>query len=805
MILLMVSLTFLILARFNQVLIGQTFADIIIYFSSILAIFLLYFLSAEFSKVKTLKDRNLELEARLNATINSLESGLICTDQGGRITGMNASAEHLTLWKLNESIGKPISEVYNVVNEETGKPFRSIVNRILENGESVQTENNTVLFRKNTQKLIISNSGAPVTDQLGNVIGSVILFRDISRRKREQEELIALKNQLGFQNELSAELFCRISRICKFENLNKASSVLLGYEAEELMHSLVMDIVSEKDRTSFIDRITDIANGLQIEPFVAEMIHKDGRLIQMEWQFKWDESSKSFFACGKMFDEKKSGEFLPEQINRFVATAVKDSGIRVWHWDFNSHKLYTGSETDTYYDTRSHEFEKIYENAFLNVHDDDRMQLKDDIQNAIWNGNNLNSEFRLKSPRGNISYYKLLATVEKNAAGKPIRMAGISWDISSDKINRDIMPESELFNTSVMNSLSSRVAVIDRKGKIIKVSASWKAVKNENGALAGLAEEGRNYFEECEKALEEGDQNAEEILEGIRAVSDNKSARFSCEYECHSGKEQKWFRIEVSRFKGDRNLLIIEQSDITAAKLAELEKGRVAKDLIIRNAHFEQFSYMVSHYLRAPLANIMGSAELLDYNRNKPEELIKLAEHMGNSAHRLDDVIKDLNEILNLKINSIAVTEEISIEELLNEVVKALENLNAVNDIEFQTEIEGNFNSVRIYLYSILYNLIHNSVKYRKPDVKSIVNVSCRKTGNNIEIIVKDNGLGMDIKKCGESIFGIYKRFHNHVEGKGLGLYMVKTQVESMGGSIDVKSEPGIGTEFTIQLPDTMI
>lgn len=807
LIMLMISLTFLILARFNEPLLGKTLADILIYFSAIFSIFLLYFLSGELTKVKSIQDINSELESRLNATINSLESGLICTDGKGRITGMNASAEHLTLWKLNESIGKPVTEVYNVIHEETGKPFRSIVSRILEDGESVQTENHTVLFRKNTQKLVISNSGAPVTDKTGNVIGSVILFRDISQRKREQNELESLRRQLSFQNELSNELFCRISRVCKFENLNNSSIQLLGYEADELKGSSVMDIVSEKDRPRIIDRITDIANGLRSDPLLAEMIHKDGRLILMEWKFKWDESSKSFFACGKMFDEKKSADYLPENINRFVASAVRDSGVRVWYWDFETHKLYTGSETESYFDTRSHEFEKVYDDAFLNVHSDDRIQLREDIQNAIWNGNNLKSEFRLKGTRGNVSYYKLLATVEKNKAGKPIRMGGVSWDISSGNINRDIMPESELLNSSVLNSLSSRVAVIDRKGNILKVSASWKSPKNENGVLAVLAEEGRNFFEEYQNSSYADDPDAARILDGIRSVGDNKTARFSGEYGFLSGKENKWYSIEVSRFKDDRNLMIIEQTDITAAKLAELEKERVTRDLIIRNAHFEQFSYMVSHYLRAPLVNIMGSAELLDYKQTSTDELIKIAGHMSNSAHKLDEVIRDLNEILNIKVNSTSVNEKINISELVNEVVLAMQNLHAADDVVFQIEIkdDGNLNAVRIYLYSILYNLIHNSVKYRNPDKEAIVFIGSRRVGRSIEIVVKDNGLGMDINKWGDGIFGIYKRFHKHVEGKGLGLYMVKTQVESMGGNIDVKSEPGIGTEFTILLPDSGI
>jgi signal transduction histidine kinase len=102
-------------------------------------------------------------------------------------------------------------------------------------------------------------------------------------------------------------------------------------------------------------------------------------------------------------------------------------------------------------------------------------------------------------------------------------------------------------------------------------------------------------------------------------------------------------------------------------------------------------------------------------------------------------------------------------------------------------------------LYSIFYNLIHNSIKYRQPGLPCVIQIRSRLLKEGVQLVFKDNGIGIDLKKRGEQVFGLYKRFHPAIEGKGMGLFMVKTQVEALGGKISISSEPNKGTEFTIE------
>ena len=109
--------------------------------------------------------------------------------------------------------------------------------------------------------------------------------------------------------------------------------------------------------------------------------------------------------------------------------------------------------------------------------------------------------------------------------------------------------------------------------------------------------------------------------------------------------------------------------------------------------------------------------------------------------------------------------------------------------------------TIKSYLYSILYNLILNSLKYRRKEVRPIIEISSKVVEGKLQLLVKDNGLGIDLKKKGDQVFGLYKRFHTKTaEGKGMGLFMVKTQVETIGGRISLTSIVNEGTQFTISL-----
>jgi signal transduction histidine kinase len=242
--------------------------------------------------------------------------------------------------------------------------------------------------------------------------------------------------------------------------------------------------------------------------------------------------------------------------------------------------------------------------------------------------------------------------------------------------------------------------------------------------------------------------------------------------------------------------------DITQRKLAELERAKMTDDLIQRNRDLEQFTFIISHNLRAPSANIIGLTQFLQSGTLSAEEQIRCLDGLATSAANLDAVIKDINTILQVKREIKEKKEFISFSTLVNDILVSLGNVYDKKRIHLTTdfaEVDEIF-SLKAYLHSVFYNLISNSIKYSKPHEQASIEIKSKKEKGNVILTFKDNGLGIDLNTKGDKVFGLYRRFHSHVEGKGMGLFMVKTQVEAIGGKISVASEVNNGTEFTITL-----
>ncbi len=243
--------------------------------------------------------------------------------------------------------------------------------------------------------------------------------------------------------------------------------------------------------------------------------------------------------------------------------------------------------------------------------------------------------------------------------------------------------------------------------------------------------------------------------------------------------------------------------DITEKKLTSLEKEKIVADIIIRNQELEQFSYIVSHNLRAPVSNILGLSGLIKDNLVSADEQEEVLNGITNSVEKLDGVIRDLNSVLQVKNQLSEQNVEVQFDTILTDVKDSIGNLiheNKIDIIADFSEVTSIF-SIKSYLNSIFYNLISNSIKYRQQDIPPVINIKSYKTDHTVELTFSDNGIGIDLHKKKDEIFGMYKRFHNHIEGKGIGLFMVKAQVEAIGGKIFIESEINKGTTFRIAFP----
>lgn len=233
------------------------------------------------------------------------------------------------------------------------------------------------------------------------------------------------------------------------------------------------------------------------------------------------------------------------------------------------------------------------------------------------------------------------------------------------------------------------------------------------------------------------------------------------------------------------------------------EKGQklidANEELIKHNHELQQFSYTISHNLRAPVARLLGLTNLLTLQHtDMSHEMRELVKLIKDSSHEFDGVIRDLNKIIDVRNEFYRVKEKVHFKHELDQAKKSVgENL--FDEVRLHTDFgEPAVYTVRPILSSILYNLVSNAIKYKSTHRALELSLKTYQRDRFVVLEVSDNGMGMNLESYGKEIFGLYKRFHAHIEGRGLGLYLVKSQVESLGGRIEIKSQLNVGTTFLI-------
>ncbi|MBC3540876.1 PAS domain S-box protein [Rufibacter sediminis] len=241
--------------------------------------------------------------------------------------------------------------------------------------------------------------------------------------------------------------------------------------------------------------------------------------------------------------------------------------------------------------------------------------------------------------------------------------------------------------------------------------------------------------------------------------------------------------------------------DITNRKHYEQEREVLISELTQNNADLKQFTFITSHNLRAPLANLTGIANLIETDAIPEGRNRVLIQKFKESTVQLNTIIDDLLEVLVIKDNPHTNKEKVDLAEAFEKVVVSVDGLLTEKDFRLTTDFsqvpQVYYNAG--YLHSILLNLLTNAIKYRSPDRPLRIDITTEKVNGCEKLYFSDNGLGIDLKRYGERIFGLYQRFHQHKDSKGMGLYIAHSQAKAMGGNLSVTSEVDKGTTFILE------
>ena len=404
-------------------------------------------------------------------------------------------------------------------------------------------------------------------------------------------------------------------------------------------------------------------------------------------------------------------------------------------------------------------------------------------------------EYRFQCADGSYKYVFDRGFLVKDANGKPLRMIGAIQDVTKQKEEEQRL---RLLETVITQSKDA-VMITD-------IDTSKNVIPNiifVNSAFTDMT--GYPADEVIGKSPEILFGKKSDILEFDKlrtAVQEYKE----CFVETISYKkngEEFWINfsmIPVTDKEGEHSHWISIQRDVTVEKEREKEREQLIRELTQNNKDLKQFSYITSHNLRAPLSNLTGLLNLIEEIPIEDSELKEIINGFSKSTHLLNETINDLVKVIIIKDNPSIQKEEIFIKDVFENVFNQLSFLISANKpiLKINLEVETIFDINKSYLESIFLNLLTNAINYREPSRQLRITIATKVEDNNLFMTFKDNGIGIDLEKNNDKIFGLYQRFHNYPESKGLGLYLVKSQVESMGGTISVDSIVGKGTTFTI-------
>ncbi|HEX6222882.1 MAG TPA: PAS domain S-box protein, partial [Chryseolinea sp.] len=456
-----------------------------------------------------------------------------------------------------------------------------------------------------------------------------------------------------------------------------------------------------------------------------------------------------------------------------------------------------------YLNTRVEELTGFTANEFISqkidfndlYHPNDRDRVRIEMEQAIANETNFSIEYRLRHKTDNWRFVKEDGIPMVQADGQ-VTIEGFIIDITAQKnAERELIKVAKenyrLFNTAVNLN-----AIAGFDGYFKKISPAWEQ-------LLGWTElelKSKPYAEFVHQDDIEITNGATEFMAG-----GNDLLHFENRYRCKDGSYRWLLWSSASDVKNQ--LIYASAIDITERKKSEDELLRskqhleaLAVKLQEKNRQLDEFAHIISHNLRSPVGNIKaliglldGSSTLLDYQQ--------IFEKIRTVSSNLGDTMNELMETLKVKTDTDIPRVEIRFKEVFDKVVQSLEG----ELIQRSASISFDFNDApklyysKAYLESIFQNLLSNALKYsstkRKPEIK----VTTTTVDSGVELRVQDNGLGIDLAKHGSKLFGLHKTFHEHKDAKGVGLFLVKTQVEALGGSITAESELDEGTTFIIR------
>jgi len=581
-----------------------------------------------------------------------------------------------------------------------------------------------------------------------------------------------------------------------FLNVNDAAVNHYGYSHDEFLQMTIKQIRSAEDAAKLENVVKEQKNN-NLYSGIFTHRKKNGTFIKVEIQSnKIDFNGKEAkLIIAIDVTEKLKAEDALKLSEQLFKALVQDGADLISILDLEGNYTFVSPSASSIIGIDAQML--LGKNAFDFIHEEDRQRVVNQYNLLRRKRRVQISPFRFKNAKNNWIWLETIAT---NMIDDPA-VNGIisnSRDITLNiNYNQKLKQNFERYE-SLAKATSD--AIWDHDFEIERTYIAGEGYKNlfgyniANQFSEPFFWESRLHPNEKEKTIE----LLNEVINDSTIIQSELEYRFLKADGNYAHVRDRFFII---RENGKPVRMLGAKQDITRQRMEEQEKEKLITELIQNNKDLKQFSYITSHNLRGPIANLLGLSSLLDHYEIKDESLKQILAGIKKATFMFDDIIKDLTKVLNIKDHISIPQEELDILAALEKGIAQNETMIHETSTEIITDLTKRptlkFN--KAYLESIFFNLISNSIKYRSPARKLKITISSEIAGDEVVLKFNDNGLGLDIELYKERLFRLYQRFHDHAEGRGLGLFLIKSQMEALNGSIDVESKVGTGTTFILR------
>jgi len=752
---------------------------------------------------------------RFQTTLVSIGDAVIATDTHGRVTLVNRVAETLTGWQQSEASGQPLDVVFRIVNEESRQPVENPAIRALQDGTIVGLANHTVLIARDGKEYPIEDSAAPIRDERGQMVGVVLVFRDVTERRREevirqgQEQqfrtLAESIPQLAWMAHADGNIFWYNRRWYDYTGTTLEDMAGWGWQSVHDPAELPKVLERWKESLSTgepFDMMFPLkgADGIfrQFLTRVEPVKDQQGRVI------RWFGTNTDISAAKRVEEELRVAQ------SRLDSTLTA-AEIGTWELDIASNSVRADYNTARMFSVPDDGQEMHGMDIFMQaVHPEDRARLEQVIDQTVRGGDRFEVEYRLVDAAGVIRHVVARGRLQRDPSGHPLRLPGVVVDITAQRLaeqrERVVLAEAATANAkfrAFFDQGALFAGIMDVEGVVHEPNRlSWEGCGYTRDQIVGkLFWEGPWWAP--------SPRIAAQIKAGSELAARGQVFRAETSYFVADGSERlvDVTILPIKDEQGQVMFLAPTGIDITERRRLEDDLRRLAADLSEANHRKDEFLATLAHELRNPLAPIRNGLELMRLASDEPAAVEQARTLMERQLVQLVRLVDDLMDVSRITRGKIELRREHV--DLASIVQSAVETSRPLID-EMRHELTVILPDEPILvdadptrLSQVFMNLFNNAAKYSERG--GHIWLHARTDGGEVVVTVKDEGVGIAADQL-PLIFEMFTQVDRSLEksqgGLGIGLTLVKRLVEMHGGRIEAFSGgPGTGSEFVVRLP----